>query len=121
MVETQTVEDVMHPGRKITGFPYAPSGWTLAEANRVAEEEGLELTEDHWEVVRALQGYFAKAGPSSVHVRELRDALDEKFHGRGGTRHLYSLFPAGPIAQGCRVAGLVAPAGSTDRGFGSVR
>ncbi|MDH5470718.1 MAG: TusE/DsrC/DsvC family sulfur relay protein, partial [Gammaproteobacteria bacterium] len=29
--------------------------------------------------------------------------------------------PGGPIAQGCRIAGLVPPAGSKDSGFGSVQ
>jgi tRNA 2-thiouridine synthesizing protein E len=35
-------------------------------------------------------------------------------------KYLYTLFPGGPIVQGCRLAGLKAPAGATDRGFGSV-
>jgi hypothetical protein len=30
------------------------------------------------------------------------------------------LFSGGPVAQGCRLAGLNAPAGAVDRGFGSV-
>jgi len=46
--------------------------------------------------------------------------LGEKFHRQGGIRHLYQLFPGGPVAQGCRIAGLKAPAGATDKGFGSV-
>jgi tRNA 2-thiouridine synthesizing protein E len=33
---------------------------------------------------------------------------------------LFKLFPKGPIAQGCRLAGLEPPAGSVDLGFGSV-
>lgn len=53
-------------------------------------------------------------------MRELHDALDEKFHWKGGIGYLYRLFPGGPIAQGCRIAGLRAPAGAVDRGFGSV-
>jgi hypothetical protein len=27
--------------------------------------------------------------------------------------------PGGPVAQGCRIAGLTAPAGVTDKSFGS--
>jgi len=68
---------------------------------------------------RALQEYFAKN--ASVNVRHLHDALEEHFHGRGGLRFLYELFPGGPVAQGCRIAGLQPPAGSTDRSFGSVQ
>jgi tRNA 2-thiouridine synthesizing protein E len=53
-------------------------------------------------------------------MRELHDALDENFHGKGGLKYLYQLFPGGPVAQGCRIAGLKAPAGATDKSFGSV-
>ena len=84
-------------------FPHAPAGWTQEAAIEAAAEEGLELGDEHWDT-----------------LRELHDALDEKFHAAGGIKHVYRLFPGGPVAQGCRVAGLKAPAGATDRGFGSV-
>jgi tRNA 2-thiouridine synthesizing protein E len=101
-------------------FPHAPPSWTRATAVQAARQEGLELGEDHWEAVRALQEYFARHVDAPVNLRELHDALDEKFHGRGGIKALYRLFPAGPVAQGCRIAGLKAPAGAVDKGFGSV-
>ena len=102
-------------------FPHAPLGWMPDSAVSKAAAEGLELGEDHWEALRALQSYFARhAGESAFHARELRDALDEKFHAKGGMRYLYQLFPGGPVAQGCRIAGLKVPAGATDKGFGSV-
>ncbi len=101
-------------------FPDAPSGWTRDVARERAKQEGLGLGDDHWEMLRALQEYFARHEDVAVNLRELRDALDEKFHYKGGIAYLYQLFPGGPVAQGCRVAGLKAPAGVTDKGFGSV-
>jgi tRNA 2-thiouridine synthesizing protein E len=101
-------------------FPHAAEGWTPAHAVESARREGLELREDHWEAVRALQEYYARHAATGVNLRELHDALDEKFYRQGGIRHLYRLFPGGPVAQGCRIAGLKAPAGATDKGFGSV-
>jgi tRNA 2-thiouridine synthesizing protein E len=101
-------------------FPHAPAGWTRALASEAARREGLELGEEHWAALRALQEYFVRHEATAVNLRELHDALDEKFHRQGGIRHLYSLFPGGPVAQGCRLAGLKAPAGAVDRGFGSV-
>jgi tRNA 2-thiouridine synthesizing protein E len=101
-------------------FPHAPEGWTPALALESARREGLELGEEHWAALRALQEYFARHEPTTINLRELHDALEEKFHGQGGIRHLYLLFPGGPVAQGCRIAGLKAPAGATDKGFGSV-
>ena len=50
-------------------------------------------------------------------MRELHDALDVNFHGKGDIRYLYQIFPGGPVAQGCRIAGLKAPAGATDKSF----
>lgn len=108
-----------HP--KDLRFPHAPDGWTRAAAIMTARREGLALGEDHWEALRALQEYFARhADTLPINTRALHDALDEKFHAQGGRKYLYQLFPGGPVAQGCRIAGLKAPAGTTDKGFGSV-
>jgi len=101
-------------------FPHAPAGWTPASARTAAKAENLALTEDHWTVVRALQEYFARHEQRERNMRELHDALEERFHAKGGMKYLYMLFPGGPIAQGSRIAGLQAPSISTDRGFGSV-
>ena len=101
-------------------FPHAPEGWSAAQGLETARAEGLELREGHWEAVRALQEYYARQDRRDVQPRALHDALGEKFHRQGGLRYLYMLFPGGPIAQGCRIAGLQAPAGATDKGFGSV-
>jgi TusE/DsrC/DsvC family sulfur relay protein len=101
-------------------FPHAPEGWTPAGAVEAARQEGLELGEEHWEALRALHEYCAKHEVTAVNLRELHDALDEKFHRHGGIRRLYQLFPGGPVAQGCKIAGLKVPAGAIDKGFGSV-
>lgn len=42
------------------GFLLAPEGWSPDEAARIAKEEGVAMDADHWEVVRALQDYFAR-------------------------------------------------------------
>lgn len=113
--------DVLHDeetGSTVPGFPDAPHGWSRGIAEATASELGVDLGEDHWEVVRALQRYFA--GHEFPNRRELTDALDERFHSHGGSRYLYRLFPGGPVAHGCRIAGLEAPSGSVDKSFGSV-
>lgn len=102
-------------------FPHAPEEWSPEEAESQAEKEGVTLEEDHWRELGALQEYYSRHQFDHIHTRELSDALDEKFHEKGGMRYLYKLFPQGPIAQGCRLAGLEPPAGSVDLGFGSVR
>lgn len=102
-------------------FPHAPPDWTRDDAKAIARQEGLDLAAEHWEAIRALQRYYAQHEDSpSINLRELHDALDEHFHAAGGLKHLYTLFPGGPIAQSCRLAGLKAPAIATDPSFGSV-
>jgi tRNA 2-thiouridine synthesizing protein E len=101
-------------------FPFAPDDWTAEAALRIAQQEGLKLGEEHWEAVRALQEYFSRHDGNPGNMRELHDALDEKFHSKGGIKHLFQLFPGGPVAQGCRIAGLKVPADAVDKSFGSV-
>jgi TusE/DsrC/DsvC family sulfur relay protein len=106
---------------KERNFPHAPADWCEEDAIEAAKQEKLELGEDHWETVRALQEYFARhADAPVVNKRELHDALEEKFHIKGGLRYLYQIFPWGPVAQGCRLAGLQVPEGAVDKAFGSV-
>ena len=103
----------------LTEFPNAPVSWSPQDSETIAEAEWLDLTADHWEVIQALQEYFARNdGP--VKVRELQDALHERFHQIGGRRKLFQILPGGPVAQGCRLAGLESPPGSVDLSFGSV-
>ena len=117
------MEDIMNPSvsaQRNPAFPYAPLGWTQDAAKTAARTEGLSLKDDHWQAIRALQEYFSRHELGEINIRELHDALDECFHGRGGIKYLYTLLPGGPIAQGCRLAGLEPPAGAADPGFGSV-
>ena len=71
-----------------------------------------------WRVQEALK----QSDPNScenkrINTRELHDALDEKFHEKGGLMYLYELLLRGPIAQGCRLAGLKVPAGAINSSF----
>lgn len=119
----ESMNDILHPkseAEKDPEFPHAPEDWTRETAQQIAQTEGLELGGDHWELVRALQEYYAKHEEAGIRLRELHDALDERFHSKGGIKYLYELFPGGPVAQGCKIAGLEPPAGAADASFGSV-
>ena len=118
----QSMEEVLHPGADAShvqpGFPAAPKGWSPSQAEEIANMEGLTLGEDQWAAIRMLQDYYARNELDRINARELHDALEETFHSRGGLRFVYQIFPRGPIAQGCRLAGLKPPPGATDPGFG---
>lgn len=117
----ETMRDILNPGaaNHDPRFPQAPADWSPDDAARLASDEGVSLNDDIWEVVHALQAYFAKQ--EQPNTRALHDALDEHFHDRGGLKYLYEVLPGGPVAQGCRLAGLQPPSGAVDSSFGSVK
>ena len=102
----------------LDSFPNAPKDWSLNAAKETADANGVKLSDDHWDLIRALQEYYRKV--EFPHMRQIKDALEEKFHSRGGMKYLYQIIPGGPVAEGCRLAGLNVPAGAVDRSFGSV-
>jgi tRNA 2-thiouridine synthesizing protein E len=99
-------------------FPNAPKGWDLSTAREAAKADGVNLSDDHLDLILALQEYYQKV--EFPHLRQIKDALEEKFHSRGGMKYLYQIIPGGPVAAGCRLAGLNVPSGAIDRSFGSV-
>jgi tRNA 2-thiouridine synthesizing protein E len=117
----RTIYGILHPGAEAVSDPSfrdAPEGWTPAQARALAAEAGLTLTEDHWEVIRVLQGCYKDE--VSPRIRLLRDALEARFASKGGMKYLFEILPGGPIAQGCALAGLRPPHGARDLSFGSV-
>lgn len=120
MLETELQILRGHRPTPLADFPDAPLDWTPQTAEFIAQQEGITLTPDHWEALRALQEYAVRNAAHGIHGRALHDALDEHFHLQGGIKFLYRIFPGGPIAQGCRLAGLQVPASARDNSFGSV-
>ena len=115
-----TMHDILHPGNHETDerFVNAPPGWTKETAEAIAAEEGIHLQDDHWEVIRVLQAVHAE--DQTMPLRLTSDALEAHFADKGGRRYLFSILPGGPVMQGCRLAGLIQPQGSSDNSFGTV-
>ncbi|MDK9725392.1 MAG: TusE/DsrC/DsvC family sulfur relay protein [Sterolibacteriaceae bacterium MAG5] len=93
--------------------------WSPRLAARLAAEAGLELEEDHWVVIFHLRERFRELGPDWT-ARQMTRELERNFAAAGGRRFLYGLFPHGPLAQACRLAGLPLPHGTLSASFGSV-
>jgi tRNA 2-thiouridine synthesizing protein E len=93
--------------------------WNEYLAHDLAHDEGLELTEEHWDVIYFLRDKYREYG-HEITARMLLKGLEEQFQGDGGRRHLFQLFPKGPVKQGSRIAGLPEPLHASDPSFGSV-
>ena len=85
--------------------------WKEGMAEKMAAEDGLTLTSEHWEIIKFLREYFIKfqiAPMIKILVKEIGKAMGPE---KGNTKYLYELFPAGPAKQACRYAGLPKPTG----------
>ncbi len=82
--------------------------WSEDFARALARQEGLELTDEHWEVIRYLRAYFEQHGVQAQ-VREMIRHFRQKWGPeKGGNRYLHEIFPrGGPQKQGNRLAGLL--------------
>ncbi|MDX2289357.1 MAG: TusE/DsrC/DsvC family sulfur relay protein [Hyphomicrobiaceae bacterium] len=94
------------------------AGWTREAAIASARADDLELTPAHFAVIELLQKIYIEKG-RAPHARYLATLLYDTFAAEGGSRYLYQLFPAGPVAQGSRLAGTPAPHDTKDLSFGS--
>lgn len=85
--------------------------WTPELAEHLAKDDGIALSDAHWEVINFLRDYYQKyqiAPMIKILVKELGKAMGPE---KGNTKYLYELYPAGPAKQACRFAGLPKPTG----------
>ena len=82
--------------------------WSEDFARAQAREEGLQLTAEHWEVIRFLRSYYHEHGVQAQ-VRVMIRHFTERWGPERGSNHaLHDLFPVGgPQKQGNRLAGLL--------------
>lgn len=82
--------------------------WSEDFVNALARQEQLELTDEHWEVIRFLREFFREHGVQA-NVREMIKHFRKKWGPeKGSNRYLHEIFPrGGPQKQGNRLAGLL--------------
>ena len=87
------------------GFIQEPEKWNEAVAEDLAkEEEAYPMNEDSWKLVNYLRQYYLDYGIAPpIRMLTKQTGLDLKY--------IYKLFPKGPAAGACKVAGLPKPTG----------
>ncbi|MEW6164774.1 MAG: TusE/DsrC/DsvC family sulfur relay protein [Pseudomonadota bacterium] len=95
------------PARDAEGYLVEPQEWNEDVARALAEEIGVSLGDDHWDVIRHMRALFEEhqVAPDARHV--IRH-LDTRYPGAGRKR-LFELFPYGYPAQACKIAGMKRP------------
>jgi tRNA 2-thiouridine synthesizing protein E len=82
--------------------------WSEDFAWTFAKREQLELTEEHWEVIRFLRDYYEEHRVQAQMRAMINHFTTRWGPERGSNRYLHDLFPrGGPQKQGNRLAGLL--------------
>jgi tRNA 2-thiouridine synthesizing protein E len=93
------------------GYLVNRADWTMDIAAAIAVAEGINMSENHWEVVNFLREYYDEYQIAPA-VRVLTKAIGKKLGpDKGNSKYLYELFPYGPAKQACKIAGLPKPTG----------
>jgi len=92
------------------GYLLNPQDWSKELALVLAQEEDIELSNSHWEVVYFVRDFYEEFNTSPA-IRMLVKAMAKKLgEDKGNSIYLYTLFPKGPAKQATKIAGLPKPA-----------
>ncbi|MCL1052216.1 TusE/DsrC/DsvC family sulfur relay protein [Shewanella abyssi] len=92
------------------GYLKVVSDWSPELALIIAQEEKINLTDAHWEVINFVRDFYLEFKTSPA-IRVLVKAIGQKLGAdKGNSKYLYTLFPIGPAKQATKIAGLPKPA-----------
>lgn len=77
------------------------SQWTKEIGSELAKEQGIEMTDKHWEVIDFLQ--------DKHHKEEALSVRGIKKSGVINIKEFYDLFPGGPLKKSTLIAGIPKP------------
>jgi len=77
------------------------SQWNKEVGNEIAKNEGIAMTDRHWEVINWIQEQVKSENALSVRGIKKSGVVDIK--------EFYTLFPGGPLKKATRIAGVPKP------------
>ena len=98
-----------NPDNDNEGFLRHTGDWNPAIAERMADLDGITLTDDHWAIIQLVRDYYQnhRLFPANrVLVTKVREAFGES---KGTSIHLMKLFTGKPVKHIAKIAGLPKP------------
>ncbi len=99
----------MLPPRDNEGYLVDLNDWSESVATALAAAEGIELGDEHWDLIRLIRDFYRdyQVSPAMrVLVKQVRERLGAE---RGNSIYLMQLFPGSPAKRLARIAGLPRP------------
>ncbi len=89
-----------------SGYLVNHMDWDEDVARKLAEIEGIELTDKHWDVINYLRDEYINNGQNQPMERVVLKDMGKKWGSKPSSKDLYVLFPLAPTKQGTKIAGL---------------
>ena len=83
------------------GYLTDVSQWNEEIAKEIAQKEGIELTDKHWEIISWIQEQVKNEVALSIRGIKKSGVLNIK--------EFYALFPGGPLKKATKIAGVPKP------------
>ena len=89
-----------------TGFLTNIEDWTEEVASVIAQQEGIELTQKHWDVINYLRDEFINNKENQPNTRNMIKDMGKLCGEKIDSKALFDLFPGNPSKQAGRIGGL---------------
>lgn len=83
--------------------------WNKNLGKQLAQKDGLNLSEQHWQIIELVRKIYLEtetSPPMRLLIKAIKTNISEEL---ANSRHLYQLFPDGPVRLSCKYAGLPKP------------
>ncbi|CAK0775384.1 Sulfurtransferase TusE [Gammaproteobacteria bacterium] len=80
--------------------------WNEQVATALAEQDGITLTQRHWDVMNYLRDLYINHNGEQPNMRKMLKGLEDIWGEKLDTKDVYALFPLGPAKQAPKIAGL---------------
>ena len=101
--------DLTRIERDDEGYLCDPDDWSPELACALADEVGVVMTDEHWQIVDFIQASYAASQVVPEARKLLRQMKSMWGAERATRRYLYQLFPAGYAQTACKIAGMRKP------------
>jgi TusE/DsrC/DsvC family sulfur relay protein len=82
-----------------------PNTWNEDVAKALAAKDGIELTQEHWDVLNYLRSEYFDNNEQPME-RAINKGMSKIWDRKVTSKDLYVLFPLAPSKQGNKIAGL---------------
>ena len=82
-----------------------PATWDEDVAKALAAEDGIELIQEHWDVLNYLRSEYIDNNEQPME-RAINKGMSKIWDRKVSSKDLYVLFPLAPSKQGKKIAGL---------------